>query len=215
MGAEMQDTKNTQEDCIDQYLRGRLSADELAKFEIKMLEDPHFFAQVQQAEIMHDALKSEKAQLESRPEKATNGKVLPFGAWIKQPMSLAASVLIAFGFLLSGSNYLTQMSEFEVQEGVALNSVINLGQLRSSNDELVLSASAHLLQIDVGIRMDGSAYSAKLTDESGVQREYRVVPDGNGIVRLLTPVGLNGLYQLTVEADTTPQPVASYTLRFE
>ena len=97
-----------------------------------------------------------------------------------------------------------------------MNSVVNVRQMRNASNDIVLTSGMHLLQVDVGIDVEQTAYLLNLRQEGeGTSQEFRTMPDGNGIVRLLTPSGLNGRYQLTVQKENGLEPVVSYQLRFE
>lgn len=207
---------NVPDDVIDQYLQMRLGENELQEFEIRLLEDPQFFQKVQEMDLLHRAFKEQKPLVEEKQNVRHSPRVLPFALWIKQPISLAASLLIAVGLVFSGNNYLQQIDEWNAGAGYAVNSVINIGQLRSAANDVVLTSGVHLLQVDVGVEVEQSAYLLELRNESvGTRQEFRAMPDGNGVVRLLTPMGLSGPYRLTVRKENAPEPVASYQLRFE
>lgn len=207
---------NESDDVIDQYLQGRLDTKELEDFELRMLEDPQFFKKVQQVELMHTAFKEQKPLFDETLKAHRSAKVLPFTLWIKQPMSLAASLLVAIGLAFTGMNYIQQVDELNTRAGYAVNSVVNVGQMRNASNDIVLTSGMHLLQVDVGIDVEQTAYLLNLRQEGeGTSQEFRTMPDGNGIVRLLTPSGLNGRYQLTVQKENGLEPVVSYQLRFE
>lgn len=208
--------ENESEDVIDLYLQGRLDTKELENFELRMLEDPQFFKKVRQVELMHAAFKDQKQLFDETLKAHRSVKVLPFTMWIKQPMSLAASLLVVIGLAFTGINYIQQVDELNTRAGYAVNSVVNVGQMRNASNDIVLTSGVHLLQVDVGIDIDQTAYLLSLRqDGEGTSQAFRTMPDGNGIVRLLTPSGLSGTYQLTVQKENGLEPVVSYQLRFE
>ena len=204
------------DNVIDLYLQGRLDEKVLEEFEVRMLEDPLLFNRVQQMKGMHAAFKQQESLFAQTLKGHQFAQVLPFALWVKQPMSLAASLLIAIGLAFTGSNYLQQVDELNSRAGYAVNSVINLGHTRSSTSEIVLTSAVHLLQIDVGVGIEQTAFLLSLLPErDGANLEFRVMPDSNGIVRLLTPSGLSGPYQLRVKSESGLARAASYQLRFE
>ena len=208
--------ENESEDVIDLYLQGRLDTKELENFELRMLEDPQFFKKVRQVELMHAAFKDQKQLFDETLKAHRSVKVLPFTMWIKQPMSLAASLLVVIGLAFTGINYIQQVDELNTRAGYAVNSVINIGQTRSSASEVILTSGVHLLQVDVGIDIEQTPFVLSLLPlRDGDGMEYRVMPDANGIVRLLTPSGLSGPYQLKVQRENGLEPVSSYQIRFE
>jgi hypothetical protein len=209
----MFDKTKIPDDLVDQYLRGQLSDDERVQFEVRMLEDPHFFDVVQQAELMHQAFKGQKDRVGPR---AKNVSYLPFRAWIKQPLSWAASLMLGIGVLLLANDGSRQSDTDGLQSGYAVNSVVSVGRTRSTNDEIVLSSGVHLLQIDVGISMSDAPYTVRLTGLSDTQvYEFQVSPDGNGVVRLLTPATLQGRYELNVQQQGREEGSGAYRIRFD
>lgn len=208
----MLEHKYSQDDLIDMYLGKQLSAEELADFEIRMLEDPQLMEAVQQAELMRETFKEQQAPAKSH----SNVSYLPFRAWIKQPLSLAASVVLGVGVLLSGSEYLLlDDGGLSIENGYAVSSVINLSPTRSAQEELVLSGGVHLLQVDVGISLADVSYLLSFTSEDNSQNyEFSVTPDSNGIVRLLTPATLAGSYIMEVRNSNNAESLRSYRISF-
>ena len=207
---------NESDDVIDLYLQGRLDTKELEDFELRMLEDPQFFKKVQQVELMHAAFKEQKPLFDETLQAHKSAKVVPFTQWIKQPLSLAASLVITIGLAFTGSNYIQRLDEINARAGYAVNSVINIGQMRNAANDIVLTPGVHLLQVDVGIDVEQTPFVLSLLPvRDGEGMEFRVMPDANGIVRLITPSGLSGSYQLKVQRENGLEPVGSYQLRFE
>lgn len=203
------------DDLVDKYVRHQLTADEIAEFEIRMLDDPQLFAAVQRAELMQQSFKAQ-APAAAEPSHDHNIRYLPFRQWIRQPVSLAASVMLGIGVLLV-ANLSTQQSATDgLQRGYGVNSVVSIGQTRSATGETVLPSGTHLLQVDVGISLSDASYMLSLSNDENTQsHQFQVTADGNGMVRMLTPANLQGRYQLQVQQQGSTDVLASYSLRFE
>jgi hypothetical protein len=214
---DMLDHGKLPDDLVDKYVRHQLTADEIAEFEIRMLDDPQLFAAVQRAELMQQSFKAQaQAQAAAEPSHDHNFRYLPFRQWIRQPMSLAASVMLGIGVLLL-ANLSTQQSGTDgLQRGYGVNSVVSIGQTRSATGETVLPSGTHLLQVDVGISLSDASYMLSLSNDENTQsHQFQVTADGNGMVRMLTPANLQGRYQLQVQQQGSTDVLASYSLRFE
>ncbi len=208
----MYDKNTGMGDQIDRYLRHQLSAAELDDFEIRMMEDPVFFDAVQQAELMHSSIKEQG--LHVRP--GTNISYLPFRLWIKQPFSLAASMMLGIGTLLFANFYLIQPGTDGFDNGYGVTSVVNIGQMRSTTSEIVLPGGIHLLQVDVGISLVDTPYLLSLNREDvGQQYIFQVVPDSNGVIRVITPANTQGRYELVVQRLDNEERVGTYHIRFD
>jgi hypothetical protein len=212
---DMLDHGKLPDDLVDRYVRHQLTADEIAEFEIRMLDDPQLFVAVQRAELMQQSF---KAQPSVTDQSGLKNKVtyLPFRRWIRQPMSLAAYVMLGIGVLVV-TNLSTQPTGPDgLQSGYGVNSIVSIGQTRSVTGEVVLPSGTHLLQVDVGISLSDPSYMLSLSNvENDHSHEFLVTADGNGMVRVLTPAKLQGLYQLRVQQQGSTDVVASYSLRFE
>src|SRR5687767_6845418 len=86
---------------IDRYLNNQLNAADAASFEVLMMEDPVVFERVQLLDALKQGLITDQEALlrdhvttEQRSQRKT-AVILPFTAWLRQPMSLAAALLIA------------------------------------------------------------------------------------------------------------------------
>ncbi|MBU2098791.1 MAG: hypothetical protein KKD00_08510 [Gammaproteobacteria bacterium] len=196
----------SQEELIERYLQRRLSEEELVAFEIRMLEQPELFEAVQKTELMQTAFKSQPAL----PQHHSNVRYLPLTRWIQQPMSIAASLLLAVSLVMVANNYSSSAPGGSMQSGLAVNSVVNIGQTRSTAEDIVLTSGVHLLQVDVGVSLIQEPYQLRMSSEDNRQvYNFSVMADGNGIVRILTPDGLTGRYQLTAQqpgSDASTEP---------
>lgn len=128
-------------------------------------------------------------------------------------MSLAASLLLGVGVLLGGSDYLQRNSGMSIADGYAVSSVFTLGATRSAQNEITLPRGVHLLQVDVGVSLGETRYTLKLAGER--EYEFSVDADSNGVVRILTPESLSGIYMMTVYQNGNDEGLQTYRLAFE
>ena len=220
---------------IDRYLNGHMSEPESAAFEIRMMENPDLFRQVQ----LIDAMKKEFVQqhesllaaqrtsasdlapnLSERPE--TDGTeqslpdnhlqlpILPFHLWVKQPFSLAATLLVAvLGFNAWQS---IPQSVPAQNSAIGVNTLVLLEASRGATEAGATGAAPYLLQVDAGFDAGTRPYALDLADSSGQPlvslRDLHADPDG--WIRLVVNEDLNGPYQLTLQwTDDAGQPASS------
>lgn len=219
------------EALIDRYLRDQLSGQALSDFELRMLEDSALFDAVERAQQMHQAFKEvaegtgqhDTLQSASSNQSVTpKNNVMAFSAWIRQPLSMAASVLLVMtaSFIALPLGQSPTTSELS-SAGDAVNSVVNLAVLRSSSSVMQLAPGRHLLQIDVGIALNNPEYAVTVSSADGnEQYHYRLIPDSNGVLRLLTAESWLGEYRLEVQrmpsvgGETNRSEAQRYVLRF-
>ena len=214
----LDEKSDVRHEMIDAYLRDTLPDEERAQVELWMLEDSQFHEQVRQAELMLASFsqleESASASIHSIKPADQNQTHISFKQWIAQPLSMAASVLLAVAatLLIRGGNQLPD--GVSLSNGLALNSVTTLQSTRSAGTEIQLSGDTQLLQIDVGISLDDAPYQVLLTHEDGNPRfEFQLHADANGMVRLLTPADLAGRYLLSVQqSGSSGQSEQTYLL---
>ena len=163
---------------------GALPDEERAQVELWMLEDPQFHEQVRQAELMLTSFSqlenSASASIHPIKSETPHETRTSFKQWIAQPMSMAATVLLAVAatLLIRGESQLTD--GVSLSNGLALNAVTTLQSTRSAGTEIQLSGDTQLLQIDVGISLDDAPYQVVLTHEDGNPRfEFQLHADAN------------------------------------
>lgn len=216
----LDEKSNVRDEMIDAYLRDTLPDEERAQVELWMLEDPEFHEQVRQAELMLTSFSqlenSASASIHPIKSETPHETRTSFKQWIAQPMSMAATVLLAVAatLLIRGESQLTD--GVSLSNGLALNSVTTLQSTRSADNEIQLNGDTQLLQIDVGISLDDAPYQVVLTHEDGNPRfEFQLHADANGMVRLLTPAKLEGRYLLSVQqSGSSVQSEQAYLLEF-
>lgn len=186
-------TEEERDALIERYLGNKLGAAERAAFEIRLLEDPELLEQVQLAEAFRSALLQQKSVLVSTN---AGNNILPFRAWLRQPLSLAASVLVAaFGMqmVFSGSG------EAPVPAGMAVGSMLLLEATRGATTPTFTGQPPYLFQIDAGFGNDAAEFEVRLldvTDGSSIFEQAGLRADTEGWVRLLYTASLTGQYEV-------------------
>lgn len=207
------------DDLIDRYLCGQLRGEALTNFEVRMLEEAEFFAAVQEAGMMREEMRMAMESGGGEDQPQLHEPVViespSFGMWIRQPMSLVASVLLGISLLFAMIDRAPEYPE----NGFAVDSVVSFAPVRGDQNLVVLDAGVHLLQVDVGISLNEAVYQVELANaERSRVLVYRLAPDSNGIVRFVTPDNLSGDYVLTVTREGSADGADSlerYQIRFE
>jgi hypothetical protein len=185
--------EHEQDAQIIRYLRQQLADDDKAQFEIRMLEEPELLERVQLLEALQGGLRADERALLDNPEEATRSNVVPFRRWIRQPLSLAASVLVA----ALGLNVLLDTQTRSVPAAVPVGALVLLDARRDTAIPAFSGAGPYLLQVDAGIGTDVDAMELTLREASGaalLQQDVKV--DSDGWIRLLYTPALQGNYQL-------------------
>jgi hypothetical protein len=175
---------------IDRYLNRQMDAAEMADFEIRMLEEPVLIEQVQLIEALKQGLQEQ--QLNLLPVPAQTAKILPFAAWLRQPLSMAASVLLAVQVLqqfIPGSSPSTP---------TGIGTVLLLENSRGAVPTEFHGSAPYLFQIDVGFGNQADSFNVTLRDDNNAQvlRMDGLQADADGWVRLVVDQPLAGNYQM-------------------
>lgn len=180
------------EEQMDRYLNGLMDAREKADFEILMLEDESVFARVQLLDAFKRGLSGEQSVLKEKPEGAV---ILPFAAWVRQPLSLAASVLVA---VLAVQSLYSGLGD-ETQPGsMAIGTVLLLEATRGAAPTQFSGSGPYLFQIDVGLgnQADSYAVTIRSVDNAPVLQTSGLRADVDGWVRLVFAQPLSGEYSV-------------------
>jgi hypothetical protein len=217
----MNDTTEHQHDAqIDRYLKARMSADEKAQFEIRMLEEPELLERVQLLDALELELGAEEELLLAGDNTGdavkVTGNVLPFKAWVRQPLSLAASVLVA---VLVAYNVYDVSPATDSFTAVPVRSLILLDGSRGDTPTPVSGAGPWLVQIDAGLDAQSANFGISVISESNQQiliEETGLTADGNGWVRLLLDDLPAGDYRVTLDWQDAQGATLnrSYLVRF-
>ena len=195
-------------DKIERYLLNRLSDDERNAFEIQLLDDPALLEEVQQREAMINALKENSHTLLSSDKKNSgddNVIRLSFSQWVQQPLSLAASVVVAVGaILLSQGNTQNTSPELAIADLSGFSSSAILETRRGADDRISISGAAPiLLSIDVGPAPEG-LFSVSLVNDANdrvVSTANDLSIDSQGWLRVRINRELTGAHSVRVTGD--------------
>lgn len=201
------------DDQIDRYLNGQLDAAAAVAFEIRLLEEPELLARVQLVEAMKAGLKQQAASLVAPTASATKAKIIPFTAWLRQPLSRAASVLVAALVL---HEFLHQLvpARGSAAGSMAVGTVVLLESSRGNVAATFTGPAPYLLQLDVGFGNTADNFTVTVRDSSNVAvtQLNGLDADADGWVRLLVSEPLAGDYE--VELAWTDAQGAAQSRRF-
>ena len=200
---EMQDL------LIERYLAGQLQGEELAAFEIRMMDDIALFEAVQVAAALRNAVKQEAASLSTMPEseQPISATVIPFRTWLRQPLSMAASLLVAVLGVHLVQSELKQAPTAETNStpstvnpaAIGIGSVFLLETTRGDEAIAFSGPPPYLFQIDIGPGTEGEGFTLQLRDAAGkeVLNQPGLMADGEGWLRLLINEKLDGAFTLS------------------
>lgn len=190
----MPGTAEQKDALIDRYLNSQLSDVERAAFEIMMIEDTQLFGRVQLLDAFKRSLADESAALKGKRELLA----LPFRSWLQQPLSLAASVLVAgLGLHVMYDAVTTRES---AQGSMGIGAAFVLEATRGANNPVLSGVPPYLFQVDAGLASAGSKVAVSLRDNNGVEllRVAGLQVDANGWARLVFDQPLAGAYTVEV-----------------
>ena len=175
---------------IDRYLNRLMDAAESAVFEIRMLDEPVLLERVQLVEAMKLGLQQEQVSLRTTP--VQTAKILPFKLWLRQPLSLAASVLMAVLLLQ------TLMPSLNAPGPTSIGTVLLLENSRGVLPAEFSGPPPYLFQIDVGLGNQADSFKVTLHDSNNAEVLYQegLQADTDGWVRLVLNEALAGSYQV-------------------
>ncbi|MES2624671.1 MAG: hypothetical protein V4628_05305 [Pseudomonadota bacterium] len=189
------------EDQVDAYLNNTMDAADKAAFEVLMLEDSALFERVQLVDALKQGLISDKEALVQASEATrqssprTTALILPFAAWVRQPMSLAASVLVAvLGVQTFYQGFLNQTGR---SGALPIGSLVLVEGTRSDTSSTFTGSGPYLFQIDAGLGTKAEAFAVTLRNRvtnSPVVQEQGLQADNNGWVRVVINAELAGEY---------------------
>lgn len=209
----------SRDELIDRYLNGKLDSAATTQFEIALLDDPALLEQVQLAAAMKEALRSHgslsatgtaagtKVDTKSGGnEHSRSAVILPFAHWLRQPLSLAASLLVTVLALHAMVNTLPDApasdaaTDSTASGTLRITSVFVLEQTRSTQATRFTGAPPYLLQIDAGLTAASTDFDFVLMDAAGNEllRETDIRADADGWVRLVLGAPLRGDYQVAL-----------------
>jgi hypothetical protein len=204
----MPGTTEQKDGLIDRYLNHKLNDVERAAFEIMMLEDEPLFARVQLLDAFKNSLIDEQAALGGKRELMA----LPFRAWLQQPLSLAASVLVLGLGMQMGYDALS--SNEGARRGGGIGSVLLVEATRGAGGLALSGKAPYLFQIDAGPDAANSSVAVALRDNSGTEllRVDNLQVDANGWARVVFDQPLSGAYTLELVPAADAAAVRTFAI---
>ncbi len=198
-------------DVIERYLRDQLTEEQRTEFEIQMLDDPELVREIQCTEILISELKGTKGQLPrttSEHENNTNSNIghLSFGQWIKQPISIAASIAIGFSLFIAYSVSPSLNPRSLEVEQLTIRSYQLIERMRSSNLVQALNGDfPMLLQIDASeaIGSDSVTVTIRASDNAVIFQQRNLSIDNEGWIRILLQNPIVGQKELNLSWQNT------------
>jgi hypothetical protein len=179
---------------VDRYLNRQMDAAEAGTFEIRMLDDPELLERVQLIEALKQGLQEQQESLRAAP--VQTAKILPFTGWLRQPLSMAASVLLAIMVLqqfMPGSD--------RSATNTSIGTVLLLENSRGIVPAEFRGPPPYLFQIDVGLGNQADTFEVTLHDDSNAEVLHMagLQADTDGWIRLVVDQALAGNYQVELE----------------
>jgi len=199
---------------ILRYLRKQMDGEELARFEVRLMNDTNLFRETQREEALIAALQECQDALECVGQ---SPGVLSFRDWIFQPMTAAAAVLI---LIVSVPLIGLQQTAMRGQpiENLQIASSQYIEGLRSSAQSLPIAADFPLLlHIDAGPESSEEVFAVQMLSEDNqdvVYEEQDLTSGSEGYLSFLLREEMVGDYEILVYAgsDLTSEATLSYRI---
>lgn len=194
----MPDSAELRDALIDRYLNRQLNEAERDTFELMLLEDEQLFARVQLLDAFKQGLMHERAALRERRELLA----LPFRAWLQQPFSIAAAVLVCgLGLQLAWTSLAPHAAGSS-----AIDTVFVLETTRGGGTPQLSGAPPYLFQVDAGSDAAGKRVAISLHDgATNLLRVESVPVDASGWARFVHSAPLAGSYTVEVSGIGAPR----------
>ena len=167
---------------IDRYVKGKLSPSELDHFEDYLMEHPEIIPDIEAARLIKDTVQPGGDE-ETAPAPR---------AWIQQPLSMAASILL----IITGSLHFVG-GDTESIEG-AVVAEIQLSKMRNAATPTFAlpESGAVLLTVDAG-PSHAARYAVQVLDWNGIEAISAATAEANqGWIQLVTTPLAPGQYTL-------------------
>lgn len=204
----MPGTIEQRDGLIERYLNNKLDAVERAAFEVMMLEDAQLFARVQLLDAFKNSLGEERAALGVQPKFLAH----TFRAWLREPLSLVALVLVAGLGLQVGYDAVTTKNAAQV--GAGIGAVFLVEATRGSSQHVLSGTPPYLFQIDAGPGSANTVVAVALRDANGAELLHvpDVPVDANGWARIVFDQKLAGSYTLELVPAGAPSRTFAITV---
>jgi hypothetical protein len=216
-------TEQERDLLIDRYLNGRLNEVELASFEIRLLEDLALFDAVQIAAALKQGLREHAEILDISHKQSSipvmltsNAKILPFRQWLRQPLSMAASLMVAALGVTQLVGGLNQTAPTLGAGGNSLTQVNTVMLFENSRGSNVLEFSGpppYLLQLDAGVGSGNESFAVEITssNEDFTLAIPAVMSDSDGWLRVVVADELPQRFTVSLTSAATSQEVKKFT----
>lgn len=198
---------------ILRYLRKQMNSEELAQFEVRLMNDTNLLRETQREEALIAALNECQDALvcgETRP------RALGFREWLFQPMTAAAALLVMIVSIPMVSLQQSILREQPI-ESFAIASSQYVEGLRSSTQSLPITADFPLLlNIDAGPDAAGIDFAVQMLSwesEQVIFEEQNLTSNSEGYLSLLLREPISGDYQILVYAGSDPESEATASYR--
>ena len=201
---------------VERYLQGKLGSDELATFEIYMLDHPEILDEVEYEKGMQEALNTAKNGLfGSMASYPSAGNEIAF--FRSREYAIAATVLLTAALAFSGFQYRQLVGLREdvsrLRTPTQIAGDIWLEPMRGEREWVIESppGTAPLVRADVSA-MPADSYTVTLRGDGILWTQSEIRPDDERSIRLLLSGIPSGAYGLSIGADSSSAPVAEYRL---
>ena len=178
---------------IDRYLNNKMSDAERTAFEINYMQDTQLLEQLQLTEALKQGLSAHRQALIT-PGTTT---ILSFGSWLRQPISMAASLLLA----VMGAQlfYPGQPSDNRATGVLPIATTVLLEGSRGAAGYTIDGSSPYLFQIDAGFGNTAETFTVTLREAENGQsliEQAGLTQDVSGWVKVVINTTLAGDYSL-------------------
>ena len=203
----MPGTPEQNDSLIDRYLNRQMNDAETEAFEQRLFEDEQLFLRVQLLDAFKTSLTQQRAALDT-PRPALP---LAFGAWLQQPLSRVAALLVVGLGVQLGYGLMTAG---DARRAVGIDTTFVLESTRGANAMTLTGAPPYLFQVDAGYEAAARHVSVVLRSAGGVEllRIATLPVDANGWARVLYDEPLSGHYALVLSNAVDGQTLREFEL---
>ena len=201
---------------VERYLQGKLAGDELATFEIYMLDHPEILDEVEYERGLQEALNTAKDGLFG-PVALHAPTRREIGFFRSREYVIAATVLLVGALVFSAFQYrqLVGLREdvSQLRTPIRIAGDIWLEPLRGEQEWVIESppGTAPVVRADVSAT-PADSYTVTLQGDEFLWTRSEVEPDDEQSIRLLLSDIPAGAYGLSISTDSSSAPVVVYRL---
>jgi hypothetical protein len=190
---------------IDRYVNGKLTEEEEAEFEVRMMDEQELFDQVQMTRALKSGLQKHAESLLTTGSKndqnlaaygrgLSSGTVVPFKLWLRQPISLVASFLVG---VLGVQVLYYKQSTTPDGEALAIGTTLLLETTRGDTAVAFTGPPPYLFQIDAGLENQANLFRVVIKDTTTGTTvvDQSELTSRDGWVRLVLSTAFSGEFQ--------------------